>query len=421
MTIDDAFKVARRHELNGEDNLALARMYLPLIGPDALSFYLYLFTLSRHETHDVRVTLDALSFDSLSRLEAARFRLEGLGLLKSYQSADKGWILYLQTPLSTTSFLENDLLSVALEGAIGTAEVERLKEKEKTFRTTGYTEVTKSFDDVYDLANRDAATRIVKREKRDAIRVENPSFNYHLFKYTIDSSFIPESLLDDEEFQKKIVEIAYTYSLTEDDMHDVLIRTRDIARDLGYDDITRQAKRYYQEKSALVRPASPAKTESESPVSSPLPSGNLQDLVAALDAYTPEALLKSMNGDQAASVSELADMQRLRETTTLSQGMINALYLMVNRERNGDIPSFNYMQKIANDWMRKGLSSTADVVSYLTSGPAKTRTGAKKAVATPDWFKDYTPVHTGTAPVMTDEEVKNILAETQAEEEKKEK
>ena len=70
---------------------------------------------------------------------------------------------------------------------------------------------------------------------------------------------------------------------------------------------------------------------------------------------SPIELLKSLNGGIEPSASEIGMLEDLIRTTKFPQGVINLMVLMVNSEKEGELPGFNYFDKIANTWARAGV------------------------------------------------------------------
>ena len=85
----------------------------------------------------------------------------------------------------------------------------------------------------------------------------------------------------------------------------------------------------------------------------------------------------------------------LIKNTGFPQGVINFMVLLVVNEKNGEIPSYNYFEKIANTWKRAKVKTTLDAINLVNSkkmgdGEAKPqRKGGKTIVEVPDWYSDY--------------------------------
>ena len=91
--------------------------------------------------------------------------------------------------------------------------------------------------------------------------------------------------------------------------------------------------------------------------------------------------------------AELKLFDDLMKATGFSQGVINVMVLYVTNEKNGEIPSYNYFEKIANTWKRAKVKTAKDALDVINKKPEEKKTTkySKKAKVkeVPDWYKDY--------------------------------
>ncbi|MFC0275963.1 hypothetical protein ACFFH2_04555, partial [Enterococcus devriesei] len=135
----DELKPSTFYTVYGEPQLdqskqnALLYLYQPIIGSTALSLYLNLVSdlmiegKSPSLMHtDLLATLDT----GLMNLVKARHKLEGIGLLETYQQEDHeigmNLIYQLRIPLAPDKFFQDPLMSFLLMDKVGDRRYERL-------------------------------------------------------------------------------------------------------------------------------------------------------------------------------------------------------------------------------------------------------------------------------------------------------
>ncbi|HPX83762.1 MAG TPA: DnaD domain protein [Bacilli bacterium] len=418
ISISDNFKITQKHALSGEDYFVLSQMYLPIIGIDSFSLYHLLFTLNESDTYSIKKLVDFLSCSSPSFLEQALHKLEGVSLIDTYYHEHKGYLFNLKTPLSRTSFLENSLLASFLSMQIGEVEMKKMQEQDK-INVRQYKEISKAFDEVYDVSTDNVSNlfkRLFKVKKNKGIKVINPDFDYIVFKMSFDTDFFDQKLLDDEDFKQHILSISYNYKLNEEEMKEVIEKTISADRDLKYTDISKHAKAMFQLKHKQQRPRILTKT----------PDAFLQSqmdddyyrVFEVLENKTPSDILAELSGIQP-SVAEVEMFQQLIDNTKFPISVINLMILYVNTLKKGELPNYNYFEKLANVWARMGIKNVKDALDYLNqpkpTKEVKKGMYAKKEKPLPDWYDQYTTQLSKKKEneTLSEEEVNKILSEAE--------
>ena len=418
ITIHDNFKLNRKHYLSGEDHYVLAQMYLPIIGIDSFSLYSLLFTLNDNNQYAYKKLIDALNFNSLNFLEKAFNKLEAVSLIESYYNEQKGYLYVLKTPLSTTSFLQNTLLSSFLTSQIGEIEVMKFKSENEKVNIKTYKNISKAFDDVYEVTNRNienSFNKILKIKTKQSLKVINPAFDYIFFKMSFDSNFLDPKILDDEEFKQQILTISFNYKLTEEDMVEVIHQTITIDKDLKYSDISKNARIFFQQKNKNTEAKFVTK-EVDAFISSQM-DDDLFQFIHQIENMTPVDLLTGLSSIKP-SVSELKIIEDLIKNTNFPIGVINLMILFVNKEKQGELPGYNYFEKIANTWARANIKTTKDAIEYINKQQnkkveTKTYQKGKKEVKLPTWYDKYEKQLESLpeANNLSDDEIEKILEE----------
>lgn len=384
----DIIKIAKVN-LSGEDNYVLSQMYLPLIGMVSFSVYHLINNIKESET-TVRRLIDVLGLANINSFDQALLRLEGIGLLKRYENEKKDRTIILECllPLSQKSFLSNSLLKEFLVSQIGDVEVHTLEKNLQCKKISGYEEVTKRFDEVFKTTNlKTKVSDYLEESVVDNIKIKNESFDYLIFKLSIDESLISKDLLDDEDFENNILKISYQYQLNEEEMKEAVTKAILINHDLKYEDVAKYAGYIFQNKGANQVLGFDVK---EPLVYDHNLSSDEENLIVIADNSSISQMLESLSGGQPA-LSEVNDYIKLANLTGLPQGVINILALYINQNKEGDNVSFNYIEKVARNWMKKGVKTTIDAVKLLNENKEKSKVKNKgknkKQVEEPEWMK----------------------------------
>ena len=122
----DRFSYLKNNRVS-QDTSSLVQCYLPIIGQEALSLYLYTISFwdNGRKEYLFSSILNHLNF-GMDRLIKALKILSAFNLLTLYQKGDT-YQLALHTPLSSQDFLEHPVYRRLLEKKIGDAAVEDLK------------------------------------------------------------------------------------------------------------------------------------------------------------------------------------------------------------------------------------------------------------------------------------------------------
>ena len=409
--IYDQFKINDKYHLNSEDYANLSKLYLPIMGIDSFALYNVLSSLEIDKEYTYKNILDLLTNFSLSTLNQALDKLEALGLVKTYHSKKNGYIHQLFAPLSQNDFLENELLCAILTSQIGSVAVSELKTSKENFKD--YKEVTKKFVDVFSIDTNDKETVITNLFKPTII-IDNKDFNYVLFKAELDNK-IPEDVLEDNDFKQHILRIAYTYKLNADEMQECVLKTMDIDKNLEYASISKNAKIAYQNKYLSKEPV--LKTLNDDNYLSSVKNDAWYDLLNAVENMGIADVLYSLSGVKP-SVAEISMFEKLQSNTNFPTGVINLMIIKVSSEKKGELPSYNYFEKIANTWARAKIKTAYDVLKYYENKNEDDRQMLKdnykkvekKKPILPSWYEAYkTSLDENTNKEMNDEQTKQIV------------
>lgn len=385
----EKFKLNNKCQLNSEDISSLTLLYLPLIGIDSFSLYTTLSSLNKDEEYYIKKLINITNIPTLKDLTNAFGKLEGIGLLKTYYHKDKGYIFDVVNPLSEKEFLKEEILVTLLETQIGATEIENLKNRNKDI-TKGYKEITKKLSDVYAVSIKQKSN-VINNLIKPNIVIENNDFNYTLFKMLFDSTFIGEDVLNEESFKTMIMKISFIYKLNEDEMKDIVFNSINNDKRCDYASLSKYARITFQKKYKVDTPK--LVTVKEDQYIQSIEDDVVLKLCNDLESMSPSEILEQLSGMKP-TPSELKICEDLCANTKLTIGAINFMLMYVSKEKNGELPGYNYFEKIASTWSRAKVKTAYDAIKYTEKKNSekqepKQSGRSKKQAVVPDWYKGY--------------------------------
>ena len=364
--------------LSGSDYEVLTNMYLPLIGEGSITLYILLNNLLSDEVSTKKI-LDMLSYNNLSLLNRNINKLEGIGLLKEYNKEGKSAIVKIIQPLSPKNFLNNSILKSFLISSIGETEYDKLREYYfESKKVKGYNDVTKSFDEVFEKSKEKNIIINYESDEESNIEIRNSNFDYTYFKMLLDNE-LPQELLNDESLKKEIITISYNYGLNEHEMYDALKKSIINDHDIDFNKIAICAGYIYQNKvpDGIIN----FKDNEVVEYSHEFSSGDIALLNYVKNTSIADVLAKVSGGK--GSLVEVRDFTKLIETTGLSMGAVNIMIIDLVNKKEGDNLSYNYIEKIARNWMKAGVRNAEDALLYIKKKDTSRR---NRSATLPDWM-----------------------------------
>ena len=361
---NDLFFVHARTMLSTADFQTLSLLYQPLVGVSAFSLYLTLFALMNRSTlvseKYLHTDLESILDIKLEALEEARFRLEAVGLLTS--SFKNDCFLYeLILPMAPSSFVNDGVLGQYLRSAVTEERYVRIVKLFKTAKVTrdGYVDVTKAFDEVFPALpaeGTESEEDLAGRVRSKSVRIRHSSFDFRLFAESMNPEFFDPAQITDV-VREKIDNLAYVYGLDELAMKDVWVKTVDKTKPVDFIKLASYARDAYK---LSVRTAA----EPTEPEAAPTHPVETADPVVYFGAVSPKELLREMSGGTVA-VADLRIVERLLNEIGLDKGVVNVMLAYVLKNNHGDMPSYQYFEKIGLSWKRNRVDSVAVAVDYV--------------------------------------------------------
>lgn len=373
----DSYQVKASGILTGADRKIITMLYQPLMGAECLALYQTLFTEVEEnrlwsEAHSHVQLLNMLDI-SLKALFEARLKLEGLGLLKSYvktENDQRFYVYEILPPLSPEKFFSDGLLNIYLYSKIGNAQFQRLRRffADEAFETDTYSEITRSFQDVFEPFKGGASAAepvfnqvLVDKVAAKEIEFDDASFDFHLFLSLLSPGMITREKIT-KEVRQTILKLHGIYQVSEKDMPSYLYRALDSNGEIDIVYLRKIVREGY-----TIENGAPPKLQMKHETSikeEPEVKETLNDeeaLQVYLESITPFQLLVDISDGAVPAETDLRVVEEVMNQQNLPVPVMNVLieYVLLRLDRK---LSKNYMMTIAAHWKRKNVKTAKEAM-----------------------------------------------------------
>lgn len=373
----DSYQVKASGILTGADRKIITMLYQPLMGAECLALYQTLFTEVEEnrlwsEAHSHVQLLNMLDI-SLKALFEARLKLEGLGLLKSYvktENDQRFYVYEILPPLSPEKFFSDGLLNIYLYSKIGNAQFQRLRRffADEAFETDTYSEITRSFQDVFEPFKGGASAAepvsnqvLVDKVAAKEIEFDDASFDFHLFLSLLSPGMITREKIT-KEVRQTILKLHGIYQVSEKDMPSYLYRALDSNGEIDIVYLRKIVREGY-----TIGNGAPPKLQMkhETSIKEELEvKETLNDeeaLQVYLESITPFQLLVDISDGAVPAETDLRVVEEVMNQQNLPVPVMNVLieYVLLRLDRK---LSKNYMMTIAAHWKRKNVKTAKEAM-----------------------------------------------------------
>lgn len=400
----DGYKVLFKGNLQMDYAVSLTHLYQPLIGMKAVMLYQTLLHEIELQTSSLQTHHTLMSYLNLplNEIYEARIKLEGIGLLKTYEhnQSDKRYYFYeLKSPFSPNYFFDDAMFSELLFHHIG-------KDKFKRLRTHLYKEepvqygqdITKSFNSVFQTfhpALDEAYATIEKDQDESGPQISQIDFSW--LEQMLHQRMIPIQNVLTIENKKIITQMTSLYDLASFEVEKAILwaLTADNLLDLG--EFKSACHDLFKSKHHNV-PIQLTSKVTESAKSQPIkkPLTKEEQLIRQLETISPKQLLEDYSSGNQASEQDLKMISDVMTSQGLPMPVMNVLVHYVLLQSNMKL-SKSYLEKIASHWSRANLKTAREAMNFakkeinkFRQKPTKKthykRTNSREVV--PDWFKD---------------------------------
>ena len=389
----DLYIVINKTILTEVDKKNLINLYEPIIGANAVSLYLTLWSdLDKLEIMSIDYThhhLMTILKSDLNTIKLSREALESVGLLKTYfKSGDINQYVYeLYSPLSASEFFNHPIFNIVLYNNIGKMEYEMLKKQYSKINIDlkDYDDITKHIDETFEPVNSE-----IYVDARERTTMPVSPINQIDFDLIVET--LPSSIINKRTFDKKnkelINNLAFIYDL---DTLKIIEILRMVLNDNGYlnkEILRKTARKYYQFNNGGL-PTLLYRSQPEylkSPVGDNTKRGKI---IGVFENTTPYDFLKSKYKGSNPTSRDLKLLESLLIDLELKPAVVNVLVDYVLRKNDNKLTT-SFVETIAGQWKRAGVETAKDAMELAEKEHKKynklnTKTTIKKNVE-PIWF-----------------------------------
>lgn len=404
----DGYSVHMNEELPIDYSISLTHLYQPLIGNLAVMLYYTLLheidfqRKSGIQTHHTLMNYLNLPLDELYK---ARLKLEGIGLLNTYQQ-DKveyqHYIYELLSPFAPRSFFKDAMLSQLLFHHLGKDKYNQLKshyvqaepKEELNNITASFSEVFQTFEPT--PVNVESITPY---QKESGPNVDSIDFSW--IEQMLKQRLIPVKKVLNRENKRIIIQMMTLYDLSSYDIEKVLLWALTEDNTVNIDEFKEACHNMFKSKHDREPIKLTYKQQTGNSINKDLepPKTKEEMLIHELETISPKQLLADLsNGNQASE----QDMRVIRDVMT-SQGLpapvMNVLIHYVLLQSNMKL-SKAYMEKIASHWSRANLTTAKEAMEFAKKERSRFQeksnqkrsyqkyNSRKQTEVIPDWFKN---------------------------------
>lgn len=396
----DNYIVINKSVITTHDMEIINLLYLPIIGPLAVSLYNVLYNDLDHlkTTSDNLTHAHILANLHLSCKELVEVRnvLEAIGLIKSYVKTDSvnKYIYELYSPVSCHEFFSHPILNIVLYNNVGKIEYDRLVNYFKISKVNkdGYIEITKKFNQVFDSVPCTSFDMY-----KDNIR------KYNKQKLNIDSNFDINFLIESmpkqidrkiftKDLQELIISLAYLYDIDATRMGSIIKSCINERGTVNRDELRKVARDHYQFDHSGLLPTVVEQTQPEylrKPIGD---NSNIAKMIYTFETVSPYDFLRSKCGDAEPVKRDVKLLEDLLIDHKLKPGVVNVLVDYVLKTNDNKLTR-SLVETIAGQWERKKIETVEDAMEIARKNHQahmKNQNVSKKATtkenSVPVWF-----------------------------------
>lgn len=367
--MSDLYRVEVHYPLDEVQNDILYYLYQPLIGTNALSTYMMLYTEGKRMNRFLHPsTLSRLtSFLSSSLLDIEKHikALEAIGLLRTYVKHDNDltqYVFVIQSPLSLKAFFKNQILTSLLQESLTADDFQKNIQYFQIYKEdlSQYEDITASFQDVYTIQYKQKPLLKMQEalKNKQSTSLELP-YDMDLLKRGLQDYQVSRSLLTAEDF-KYIAQLGSVYSI---DAFSMAGMVKEAMQSFGLDHkiLKKKIQSYCEMNSASslkeVYHKQPLQYQSEG--QSPI-AMHMQ----YLDSITPYELLKEKQGGSEPVLHDLMIIETLMVQLGLKPAVVNVLIEYVLGKNHNRL-SKRYCEAIGSSWARKHIETAMEAYDEL--------------------------------------------------------
>ncbi len=412
----DRYKVINKSFITDVDRQNLMTFYSPIVGPLAISLYLFLWQDLNSNKEESEYLLHHHLLSSLKcsakNLKEARESLEAVGLMKSFVKEDNVliYIYELYSPLTANEFLNHPILNVVFYNNMGEEEYNKIVKKyqKKKEDYTGFIEITKNLDDVYKSITFSSVNDIKER-------IEGNIKLTSKIDYELIINSIPKDSLSERAFNKKVRDLidnlSFIYNVDTLKMIEYIRMSLNEFGLIDKNELRNVVKKYYQLSSNSL-PTIVYRTQPEYLKKASGDTSLRAQIIAMFESISPYDFLKNKNKGASPTAKDLKLVESLLLDLELTPAVVNVLLDYCLRKNNNKLTN-NYVETVAAQWKRADLKTAEEAMNFAEKEHKKSLKKApekiKENVTAPAWFNKN--IEKNEVSNEEKEELENLLRE----------
>lgn len=386
------FKLITYQNIDIDERNVVTLLYQPLIGCKAFSLYLTLWSLIDRSRLKTPTYLHKKLYDILSIkpkvFSDARKKLEAIGLLVVYQNEEM-FLYELKAPLTAEEFIKDGNLGAYLFKEIGKTNFDELISlfRISSVEKDGFKNITTNFDEVFESLPSPIETNDNYMSRSKSKISLNHKFDFEMFFEGLSKNFVDHRKITNK-VKEKIERLSYIYGLDEIMMQKVFLDSVKRDKSVDLDKLNISARNWYQFEKKTSKKIEVKKDESTG-------VNTNNEVIEMCKNLKPVELLEALFGVKPAA-AEIKIIDRLLDSELLDIQLINFLFVYVIGYTGGQIPNYNFFEKIATDWARNKVATIDEAIKYNKERKAKIENSRRKRQKNLlpqdveiDWLDDY--------------------------------
>ena len=366
---EDYFEVYLGSMISNIDKDVLFTLYQPILGHDAISLYLSLYSeFKKQEVTSISTHEELMELMDINilKLQESRMLLEGIGLLQTYYKSDENKNIFykyvLLSPKAPTDFLNDILYRGLLVRALGAKRVNQIANiyKSKDIDLKGYSEISASFKDVFNPSfDSDNFNMKIDTDNTFSKNIKDISKEFDkgaFLSYFEDSFGVKKEIITDSDLNE-IARISLLYGISEMDMSDIVFRSLN-GKEINFEQVKKLSLNTQKYSTIITNDKFAKSNDLYNPTSLKGQKIKLMSETSALD------YLKIKNNNNAVSPSDVKLIDELSQNYHLTSPVINPLIDYVLENYDNTLPK-NLVLKIAASLVRNNIQTTIDAMNFL--------------------------------------------------------
>ena len=410
----DTFLVTTKNIFTDYDQKIMLNLYQPIIGTTATNLYFTLQTFlnNAEKTHYYIMVNMRLN---LEEIIDARTKLEGIGLLKTYISNDSNLnkVIYeLYSPLSVYEFVSSPLLNTLLLNNLGKKDYDEIINRFKinSIDLSSYTEITKSFSNVFHISTIDVNDNIDTSFEQKIKNNINVKADINLNNIL---SLIPDDLLNKKSITNEqinlINNLSFVYNLDDLAISEIIINSIDNKKHIDKELLRVNCTNYFNFNNEGKISKAIYNKQPENLQNKNGDTTKQSKIIYTFENVSPYDFLASKYENGKPSKSDLKILDYLSAELGMMPGVINVLIDYILRTNNNKL-SKAYVDAVASQWMKSHIVNVKDAIAFAKNEYNKQKSIKKtnKSEA-PKWINE--DVKSEIASIEEQNEMSKMLKE----------